>query len=179
MNSSSLPVPLPRLISDAILVTKSLGFRYLWVDRYCIPQGKTEEDKIEKLTQIQAMDAIYANSRLTLVAAAGSNPDYGFPGVSKQRITPLKTNIGQTILIHRKYERDTKEPFKDIENSPWNSRGWTFQEWFFLPRKLAFTDNQVYYRCGTGVGAWAFALGWQSHRQLARRSSFPSWCWAG
>jgi hypothetical protein len=33
----TLPLPrLPPTIEDAILATKGLGFRYLWVDRYCI-----------------------------------------------------------------------------------------------------------------------------------------------
>ena len=35
---TSLPPQLPRTIEDTILVTQRLGFRYLWVDRYCIPQ---------------------------------------------------------------------------------------------------------------------------------------------
>jgi hypothetical protein len=34
---------LPRTIRDAIVVTMQLGFRYLWVDRYCIPPDKKQE----------------------------------------------------------------------------------------------------------------------------------------
>ena len=62
----------PKVIKDAFLVTKKLGYRYLWVDRYCIVQ----DDAQEKHQQIKNMGSIYENARVTIVAAAGSDPTY-------------------------------------------------------------------------------------------------------
>jgi hypothetical protein len=42
--SNVLPKLLPETIEDAIIVTKNLGFRFLWIDKYCIDQ-EDEEDR--------------------------------------------------------------------------------------------------------------------------------------
>ncbi|KAK4100523.1 heterokaryon incompatibility, partial [Parathielavia hyrcaniae] len=60
-------------ISDAIQVTKALGYNYLWVDRYCIDQS----DPQEMHSQINQMDLIYSMSEVTLVAAAGTDETAG------------------------------------------------------------------------------------------------------
>lgn len=73
-----LPEALPLTIEDAMTTTKKLGFRYLWVDRYCINQADAEN----KMAEIRRMDLIYQNATATIVAAAGSDPSYGLPGVS-------------------------------------------------------------------------------------------------
>jgi hypothetical protein len=38
-----LPTILPKTIQDCMTVVTNLGYRYLWVDRYCIPQGRDED----------------------------------------------------------------------------------------------------------------------------------------
>ncbi|KHE84182.1 HET-domain-containing protein [Neurospora crassa] len=73
-----LPSQLPPLIEDTITAVTQLGFRYLWVDRYCIPQG----DEEAKHTQIQNMHSIYGSASLTIVAATGNDPSHGLPGVA-------------------------------------------------------------------------------------------------
>jgi hypothetical protein len=34
---------LPRTIADAVYVTMKLGYRYLWVDKYCIDQRDVQD----------------------------------------------------------------------------------------------------------------------------------------
>jgi hypothetical protein len=63
-----LPDELPYTIQDAIEVTRSIGYRYLWVDSLCIIQ----DDKQDQDLQIGMMDEIYSNATLTI--AAGSGP---------------------------------------------------------------------------------------------------------
>jgi hypothetical protein len=41
-SSGLLPEILPQTVSDAITVTLRVGFRFLWCDRYCIPQDDAE-----------------------------------------------------------------------------------------------------------------------------------------
>ncbi|KAH8670152.1 hypothetical protein BGZ60DRAFT_355170, partial [Tricladium varicosporioides] len=62
-----------KTVEDAIAVAQNLGYRYLWVDKYCISQG----DKEEAQRQTRAMDQIYNGSDLTIINAAGDNANYG------------------------------------------------------------------------------------------------------
>jgi hypothetical protein len=68
----------PPTIEDAIICTQALGFKYLWIDRYCIDQ----DDLKTKHCLIQRMDQIYQKASLTIINAAGEGPDCGLPGVS-------------------------------------------------------------------------------------------------
>lgn len=61
------PQALPNTIEDAIKVTEEMGYRYLWVDRYCIDQ----KEEAQKLDLIAKMDIIYRAADLTIIAAAG------------------------------------------------------------------------------------------------------------
>ncbi|KAG5826947.1 hypothetical protein H9Q74_002968 [Fusarium xylarioides] len=65
-------------IEDAIRVTLELGYRYLWVDRYCIVRTG---DKAIKQEQLRHMHLVYANAEVTLIAAAGKDSSAGLPGV--------------------------------------------------------------------------------------------------
>ena len=100
-------------------VVIELGFRYIWVDRYCIPQN----DKKAKDRLIRYMGHIYKNSVLTLIAAAGDDPNYGLPGVHprlQQRPNPVAVENWE----YRCFSDDTRRP---IAESKWNTRGWTYQ----------------------------------------------------
>ncbi|KAF1362736.1 HET-domain-containing protein, partial [Lizonia empirigonia] len=66
----------PKTIQQAIDLVLDLGYRFLWVDRYCIDQT----DSHQKHQQISQMGAIYAAAHFTIVAAAGNGPDHGLPG---------------------------------------------------------------------------------------------------
>ena len=66
---------LPLTIEDAIIVTKELNFRYLWCDRFCVPQG--EDNSEERHQLINDMGRVYQFAQITIVAAVGENPSYG------------------------------------------------------------------------------------------------------
>lgn len=130
-----LPRKLPQTIEDAMTVCKSLDFRYLWVDRYCIPQ----QDLNERYKQIQQMDVIFSSSFLTLYACTGRDPNCGLPGVSRPRLPPPSIDIG----CHGRFELVPSN--EDISSGIWSSRGWTYQEALLATRRLYFTDRQLYY----------------------------------
>jgi hypothetical protein len=129
----------PKVINDAINVTLKLRLRYLWVDRYCIDQSS----KDDKHNQIQLMDLIYANARLTIIAAAGENPDYGLPGVrgTLRKLWP-SLKVGTHFMVST-----LPHPSWSVRNSKWASRGWTYQEGLLSKRRLIFTNEQVFYEC--------------------------------
>ncbi|KAG6039072.1 hypothetical protein E4U41_003340, partial [Claviceps citrina] len=61
-----LPDQVAPLFADAIAFTATLGFRYLWIDRFCLQVN----DPAARRRQIHAMDEIYSRSSLTLIVAA-------------------------------------------------------------------------------------------------------------
>ncbi|KAF8833636.1 hypothetical protein BDN67DRAFT_700068, partial [Paxillus ammoniavirescens] len=68
---------LPATIEDAMVVTRNLGKRYLWVDSLCIEQDNEEE----KLVQIGVMSAIYNGAWATLICVSGQSAQSGMPRV--------------------------------------------------------------------------------------------------
>lgn len=73
-------IPLPKTVADAMQFCKSLGERYLWVDRLCIVQ-----DDMDSWSESAAiMDVIYANSTLNICAASGCDSEAGLPGLYGQ-----------------------------------------------------------------------------------------------
>ncbi|KAK3388384.1 voltage-dependent anion channel-domain-containing protein [Sordaria brevicollis] len=137
---------LPKIVCDAMLVTLNLGYTYLWVDRYCIPQ----DDPYAKHIQIQNMGSIYSLSVLTIIGAAGEDAEYGLPGVSSppsvpQLWTTIPCGSGKNFkslpLIY------FNPPDTEIRNAKWFSRGWTYQEGLLAKRRLVFSDRHVYFQC--------------------------------
>jgi hypothetical protein len=133
--STHLSSKLPLTIEDSISVCKALDYRYLWVDRYCIPQ----KDLRKRARQIQQMDDIYCGLALTLIACAGSGPQHGLPGVSKPRAPCPSVRIGSSGYLQM------IPTVHDIYCSTWASRAWTYQEALLAQRRLFFTDQQVYF----------------------------------
>lgn len=129
--------------ADYERVCTELGLRYLWVDRYCIDQS----DPRRKHELASQMDRIDAGAAVTIIAAAGTDPFFGLPGVST---TPRKLfsrrfgPLGQDCLILPAH------PAGEVEESVWTARGWNYQEALLSRRRLVFTESQVYFQCQTG-----------------------------
>ncbi|KAK3361794.1 heterokaryon incompatibility protein-domain-containing protein [Lasiosphaeria ovina] len=139
-DKTKLPDPVPKVMDDTIAVTLALGFRFLWVDRYCIPQ----DDETEKRCQLGNMGRIYSCSVLTVIAAAGDGPECGLPGVSTTpRLPQPSITWGNDELVCC-VSRGGRE---EIQSSKWNSRGWTYQEGLLARKRLIFTERQVFFQC--------------------------------
>ncbi|KAK1756643.1 heterokaryon incompatibility protein-domain-containing protein [Echria macrotheca] len=135
---------LPRTIEDAISVTKTMGFRYLWVDALCIDQSPnpTPEQLVAKQRQLQMMDRIYSSAELTIIAMAGSDSQAGLSGISRSRMSQLQEKVGEYAL----FTVPPAIPFERLV-SIWASRAWTMQEEILSRRHLFFTDTQLEFQC--------------------------------
>lgn len=138
VSRNMLPTTLPQVIEDAITVTKRLGFKCLWVDRYCVSEGTAKHE------QILNMGKIYANAVLTIVAATGDDSHYGLPGVSIPRKSQPCLQLGDQLLVST-----MPNIALEIQSSKWNTRGWTYQEALLSSRRLVFTQSQVYFQCAS------------------------------
>jgi hypothetical protein len=143
-SGDELPEALPATVEDAIIATQQLGYRYLWVDKYCINQAD-EQDKIQ---QIQNMDIIYKGSDVTIVAAAGHDAQFGLPGVgARPRVAQWQVRMGGIDIVVVSETAGIKEI---IRKSTWNSRGWTYQEARLSCRLLIFTEHELYFESREG-----------------------------
>ncbi|KAI0408624.1 heterokaryon incompatibility protein-domain-containing protein [Xylaria palmicola] len=132
----------PRTVRDAMVLTLRLGFRYLWVDRHCIDQ----EDEVSKARDVAAMDRIYEQATLTIVAMAGSDDTYGLPGVGTEPVVS-RNEPSQAVLAGNTLVSLSPDILTSVRNSEWSTRAWTFQEALLSRRCLLFTPDQVYFIC--------------------------------
>jgi hypothetical protein len=131
-----LPSKIPRVVRDSIEVVRELGYRYLWVDQFCIDQ-----DNVTELNdQIGKMDLIYQGAQLTIVAASNQA---GLPGTGRtQRTEQASVSLPKLSLF------TTGTRFRtEIRDSVWCSRAWTFQEQVLSRRVLYFMDDKAVFQC--------------------------------
>ena len=139
----NLPGNLPATVEDAIMVTRKLGVRFIWVDRYCIWQG----DAVHKKSQVMQMPQIYNQAVATIAASCGVDPSYGLPGVSSRRRisdSQLCGYVGRRAFMSGRIQTRHVE---EIDMSAWDTRAWTFQEAILSSRVLFFTNYEVSLLC--------------------------------
>ncbi|KAF5137068.1 hypothetical protein E5D57_000843 [Metarhizium anisopliae] len=141
VSGSNVTDPWPKAIRDAVAVTRELGFRYLWVDRFCIDPTRLQE----RMHQISRMDEIFEGAAVTIIAAHGKDSMQGLPGVgSTTRLEQPKYKFtdGNVTLVS-----SMRDPRLEIKESVWYTRGWTYQEGLIARRRLVFTGQQMYWEC--------------------------------
>jgi hypothetical protein len=113
---SSISSDISRTVKDAISVTQQLGYRYLWVDEYCIDQN----DSNHRNDQINRMDEIYRGADLTIVAAAGENKMHGLPGVRSSERKEVEVICVDDVVVFS----NGPEPHHQAKQSVWFTRAW-------------------------------------------------------
>ncbi|KAH8660129.1 heterokaryon incompatibility protein-domain-containing protein [Xylariales sp. PMI_506] len=139
VETSKLPEHLPPLVEDAMVFPRQLGYQYLWIDRYCVPQ----DDDAVKETLIINMDTVYSESVLTIIASGSHSPEHALIGVGSHRSrVPESVAVGDLKITQ--LMTDAKS---HVLYSKWNSRGWTYQEGLLAQRRVIFTNSQCYFQC--------------------------------
>lgn len=132
---------LPQTIKEAIILTRVLGFQYLWIDALCIIQ----DSPLDKAADINNMGAIYKNASMTIAAAKSKSVDIGFlHSVSAEYscLLPFKMQNGMLGNIYFELDSEWSRPLP-----PLDSRGWTFQEDLLSPRILYFGYDGLTWKC--------------------------------
>ncbi|CAG8977731.1 hypothetical protein HYALB_00012166 [Hymenoscyphus albidus] len=138
---------LPRTIRDAIIVTRELGIRYLWIDALCIIQDSLED----KGRELDKMGGIYKNAFLTISASSAASCKDGFlqtriPDHPPERfLLPFRCpdeTMGSVIIQSEVDEGIRTLPAID-------KRGWTFQERSLSPRLLIYGEQGLSFECQT------------------------------
>jgi hypothetical protein len=165
---------LPATTADAIRVTLELGERYLWVDALCIIQ----DDLADKRYFVPIMDSVYGCALLTIIALSGQRSDSGLSGIRpgsrsrEERPFSIRTT---PIIASLDPARETSWS-NYLGSSPWDCRGWTFQERIFSRRALIFASEQIYWECRNG--SWCEDSIWEGsgpphiHRKAFTNGNF-------
>lgn len=142
---------MPRNFRDAIVVTRMLGIRYLWIDSLCIIQDSSED----WLQESAKMGEIYKNSLITIAATKAHESAAGFlSNRSAEVACHLQIERGLTIPV---YVRPKIEWYSSAEIvGPLSRRGWVLQERLLPLRILHFGGQQMMWQCRTKSLAEAF-----------------------
>jgi hypothetical protein len=110
----------PATFRHAIMVTRSLGIRYLWIDSLCNIQGDVYDWKVES----SRMGDVYANSYLTIAAANAKDDAEGFLHPRRAMAVPLKimSSSGASAQIYLQSQNDQIAVSSDKEE-PLDTRG--------------------------------------------------------
>jgi hypothetical protein len=131
-------------LRQAILLTRRLGVRYIWIDALCIIQDSSSEWQEESIK----MGDIYRNSVLTIAASRSQSSLGG--------IIPDFTDRAPTLM----FPVQGREELLLIDTIPlsWNtsveddalsSRGWVLQERLLSCRTVFFDRHQLFWECKT------------------------------
>lgn len=144
LDSSDQGFTAPRTIQDAIGVAILLQEAFLWVDALCIVQ----DDDSTKQDQLNNMVAIFAEARVTIIAKDGHDSSFGLPGLSRS----LSRNLCQNVFKLDDNSEAVVHPWTAYQApTPWDSRGWTFQEAIFSPRRLIFHGKTIRWECNLAI----------------------------
>ena len=185
-HSKGIPLEdLPKTIADAVIITRQLGIRYMWIDALCILQD-SEEDLIR---EIAYMGDIYANSFLTIAAKFSENchdgcfrkRNYPMTAIYPLDIRlPAGTREKDSRIYGRTKNRRTssmnklmallhypKRPEKEV-TPILETRGWTLQEALLSRRMLSFGKNELSWSCRNSESS-------ESKPQEVGSNSFNDW----
>ena len=137
---------LPKTFQDAVVITRSVGIRYIWIDSLCIVQDDIQDWKNEAAK----MADVYRNAYCT-IAAAGSRGDQEgiFVERPEQDICTLRYDAKNTDLLITYIEEDIFALQQLLHYSPLSQRAWCLQEKLLSPRIIHFTQSRAIWECRT------------------------------
>lgn len=128
---------LPLTFQDAVIITKRLGFRYLWIDSLCIIQDSALDWKFES----SIMGDIYRGSVCTIAALAATDSHGGcFMNRNPLMFAPCLAR--PTLKVTTRRSRDAFKLSGEILN-----RGWVVQERVLAPRTLFYGKFGIAWEC--------------------------------
>ncbi|KAH8632613.1 hypothetical protein IG631_11247 [Alternaria alternata] len=154
---------LPQTFKDAIIISRALKIRFLWIDAMCIIQPSAHGDFTDWNAEGPRMWLVYQNAICNIAATCSSDPNDGFlsrvgTDYTASCIIPQETEDGGIQPIFLKSDADAFEA--SVVISSLNRRGWVAQERLLSRRILHFTEERVFWECQADNGNdYLFAQG--------------------
>jgi len=139
---------LPKTFQDAIIITRSIGIRWLWIDALCIVQ----DDSDDWLREAATMGSIYEMARLTIAASHAKDGTEGcfLPRPSLAGPVELSlTTSDPPARIYISQQPNLNDYYPDF--GPLNRRAWTTQERLFPRRMIFYTKAGMAWSCRCAV----------------------------
>ncbi|KAI1093453.1 heterokaryon incompatibility protein-domain-containing protein [Rostrohypoxylon terebratum] len=137
---------IPQTIQDAVIFTRRLGIKYIWVDRFCIIQDWNEDWE----TESKQMFNIYRHSALTLAAVWGEDSNSGLFSTAKNLKAVLLANLylnGQCWPLYMQQSHEPHFTWRSGEHEALFTRAWAYQERLIAPRVLYFRKGELSFEC--------------------------------
>lgn len=138
---------IPQTFRDAVLITRQLGYHYLWIDSLCIIQDSPSDWDLES----QQMSRVYAKAVLNIAAEASKNPHQGIFNTSNKN---RKSYIQLPAYIEHKKMAVNLYISPSYGSSPpglgrsvLQERAWVLQENTLSPRKLRYGNGMMWWHC--------------------------------
>jgi hypothetical protein len=141
---------LSKTFQDAFIITRKLGFQYIWIDSLCIIQDSAEDWAKEAMQ----MASIYTNAAMTISASVSDSADSGlfYPYVTDYSPKLALRSIRGTVVDDFFLTNRVVSSFEnDIEKGSLSSRGWCLQERLLSRRILHFGASQLHWECLSGI----------------------------
>lgn len=148
---------LPATFRDAVLITRALGVRYLWIDSVCIIQDDPDDWRREAA----CMAHVFKNALLAISATTAANSHDGILRLRREagREVRLRASCDAVDFDGTMVIRPWLHPWTesvDSARSPLSNRGWVLQERILASRTLHYGEQQMFWECRTKV--WSEGL---------------------
>ncbi|MCJ1334420.1 hypothetical protein MMC10_011129 [Thelotrema lepadinum] len=130
---------LPATVFDAVQMTRSLGFRYLWVDALCIVQDSKEDWEKEAAKMRQ----VYQGAVLSLAGLESHSKTTGLFRDRTVRVTQTPFFDGERHLLIQRQRK------VDLNMTVLRKRAWTLQEQILSPATVYFSGSSLVWECYT------------------------------
>ena len=137
---------LPKTFCDAIVLTRALGLKYIWIDSLCICQ----DDPVEWKHEASRMFEIYGHAYITLAATAAHDSTEGLFSIRETSIPVSGTNVYVRKKLDHSVFRQAVLSIQDRSQAtkyPLFTRGWCLQERLLANRILHFTATELVWQC--------------------------------
>jgi len=157
---------LPKLFQDAVLLTRALGIRYIFIDALCLLQ----DDDQALLEESLQTHHVFTNAFLTIAATSAPSPTHPLfppkPASFEIQATDTNNNPLATIYIREQPSHYTfKAPFDEASHmndwelpfgnmseranvdTPLSKDAWAYTQRLLSPRVLHFTAEEMILEC--------------------------------